>query len=197
MLCRLPAPPRSKDQWTNAPTHPPLHRGRINKWRAAPRLPEPLDRRGWRMVGRCSGGRSRRSAHSATGLGRRRPARAGTRATSGGQEHRAATLGAALPVFLRTAADSCSCRRCQRRGWWCGDDGSERHRPDGPRVRGAARPERCGACLHGDRGGTVGTRGGSVSLFVRHVLVVASRCAGCSSVMRVGCLHVYFMSCTV
>ena len=31
-------------------------------------------------------------------------------------------------------------------------------------------------------GGTVGTRGGSVSLFVRHVLVVA----GCSSVMRVG-----------
>jgi len=26
---------------------------------------------------------------------------------------------------------------------------------------------------------------------------VASRCAGCSSVMRVGCLHVYFMSCTV
>ena len=49
----------AKYQWTNAPTHPPSHRGRTDKWRAASRLPEPLDRRGSRMVGRCSGGRSR------------------------------------------------------------------------------------------------------------------------------------------
>ena len=49
----------AKYQWTNAPTHPPSHRGRTDKWRAAPRLPGPLDRRGGRMVGRCSGGRSR------------------------------------------------------------------------------------------------------------------------------------------
>ena len=144
----------AKYQWTNAPTHPPSHRGRTDKWRAAPRLPGPLDRRGGRMVGRCSGGRSRDGLPTAQ------------RAEAGGEGRHEGDLRTEVKNTERRRAARSFCAQplteepqvspLPAEGLVVWGDMRGIGRMTASTRRGAARPARCGACLHGDRAGIVG-----------------------------------------